>query len=104
MTALSDYAALYRQGDWTIVRAVVERGDDTELDLRLEVTLDGARASLCFTGVTDLEFRAPSPWLALTLQIVDVSADGLEGVHYKVTDPDNGTASFWCAGFEIVRE
>lgn len=59
-------------------------------------------AVLRFDGAVDLRIRQNWPGLPLGVQIVSIADQQLEGLHYKVTDPEYDIISFLCAGFRIV--
>jgi hypothetical protein len=96
----ADYDALLTRGPWVIRRVEIDNAED---GLRLGIAAAGAgkAATLRFTGVMGLEFRQESGDLPLGLQIVDMTADGWEGIRWRVTDPEYGIASFWSADFSI---
>ncbi|GGN09115.1 hypothetical protein GCM10011609_56070 [Lentzea pudingi] len=73
------------------------------MSLRVEArSSEAERVALCFDGVVQLVFRQESGF-PIDLQIVDMGDAGWEGVTFKVTDPGNDVASFWCADFQIEK-
>jgi hypothetical protein len=98
------YDALLAQGSWVIQRVEIDNAaDGLCLTVRARAT-DPAVAdtpTLRFTGVVRFEFHQEQDDLPLGLQIVDMADHGWEGVRWKVTDPEYGIASFWCADFSV---
>ena len=103
---LAAYDALLARAAWVIGRVEIDNAaDGLRLSIQARATAPGAGEApvLRFTGVTGLEFHQEAGDLPLGLQIVDMAADGWEDLRWRVTDPEYGIASFWCAGF-IVGE
>ncbi|GAB2811344.1 hypothetical protein GCM10027200_09100 [Lentzea nigeriaca] len=97
---LDEYDELLRDTSWHMSRVVITE-DDGRVSLRVEATsTESERVALCFDGVVELAFRQESGF-PLDLQIIDMGDAGWEGVTFKVTDPEHGIASFWCAEFRI---
>ncbi|ACU37446.1 hypothetical protein [Actinosynnema mirum] len=101
-SAIEEYDELLRDAAWRMSRIVVAE-DGEGVSLRVEARSGGPeRVALRFDGVSQLVLRQGSGF-PLDLQIVDVGDAGLEGIAFRVTDPGNDIASFWCAEFRIER-
>jgi hypothetical protein len=101
-SAIDEYDKLLRDASWRMSRVVIT-DDDGQVSLRVEArSTESERVALCFDGVVQLVFRQESGF-PLDLQIIDMGDAGWEGVTFKVTDPGNDIASFWCAEFRIEQ-
>lgn len=88
-----------------IARVVLEQGEG---GLSLVVTmrpLDGLRSIVVrFHDVRDLRFRGESVELISRVVLLlarDMTADGWDGVRYRVSDAEEEFAAFYCAAFDV---
>lgn len=98
------YDALLRRGSWVIQRVEIDNAaDGMSVTVRVRATDPAVpdTPTLRFCGVVRLEFRQEQDGLPLGLRIVDMADHGWEDVRWKVTDPEYGIASFWCADFSV---
>lgn len=101
---LSRYDDLMRGRRLGIRRLVLDvDAEDVRVILRLR-DLDSQTpevAALRFDGVKELRFRQVWDGFPLGIQIVSIADHGLEGLDYRVTDPEYDMVSFVCADFRI---
>jgi hypothetical protein len=61
-------------------------------------------AVMRFSGVAELRFQQVWDGFPLGIQIVSIADRGVEGLEYKVTDPEHDIVSFLCADLLIEIE
>jgi len=63
------------------------------------------KMSIHFSGVVDFKSIKLDSLYVLSISIVDVSADQMEGLHYKVKEDEHELFSFYCDSFscKMVR-
>lgn len=92
------------RGRWLSIRQFIVEIDE-EVRVALHVSDRDSQESeiavLRFSGVKDLRFQQEWDNFPLGIQIVSISDRGLEGLDYKVTDPEYHIVSFLCADFRI---
>jgi hypothetical protein len=101
-TQVDAYADHLARAHWTMARVVVAHVDGrTDLVVEAESAGGTDRLRLRFGGVVGLVLRQQWSDFPVGLQVVDMVADGWEGVAYRVTDPEYDILSFQCAEFEV---
>jgi hypothetical protein len=103
---LAEYGELVRGRQFdigTILVAVREEGLSLELTVAESGSTDTSAATVRFDRIVDLAVRQASDGFPLGIQIVSMADDGWEDVAYKVTDPEYGILSFYCAEIRVTR-